>query len=289
MYSNPFAIKAAFPKMTMDSFAADAGSSAFPPAPERASSETGSSDAGGGAVSLFPRRKHGGSPPAKHRTPVTLDYETLESLFDIPQPDAARELGIALTTLKHACRRLGVARWPYSRKRAPPGARALASASSQQSASSDCSTSESSTITALGSQCPDVVDCKVFDASDDDSTDVSVAKLSADSSPEVHSTEHDPVMADPFALDALNEQVEPPHLKTTDLLRFRATRCTPVFLAKPLPRAGQAVFSWQDNIPRSRPDGVWQLHGGWLVPGEELEDEPEFDMVLSRLATVPMT
>jgi hypothetical protein len=225
----------------MESLAADVAS-ASPPAPERASSDTGS-DAGGGAVSLFPRRKHGGSPPAKHRTPVTLDYETLESLFDMPQPDAARELGIALTTLKHACRRLGVARWPYSRKRAPPGARAHASASSQRSASSDCSTNESSTITALGSQCTDdVVHCKVVDASDDDSTEVSVAKLSADSSPEVHSTELDPVMANPFAPDALNEQVESPHLKKSELPRFKTTHCTPVFFAKPLQRAGQAVF-----------------------------------------------
>jgi hypothetical protein len=262
---------------------------ASPTAPERASSDTASSDAGGGAVSLYPRRKHGGCPPAKHRTPVTLDYETLESLFDMPQPDAARELGIALTTLKHACRRLGVTRWPYSRKRATPSARGLASASSQRSASSDCSTTESSTITALGSPYPDdVVDCKALDASHDDSSDVSVAKLSADSSPEVHSTENDPVMADPFALDALNEHVESSHIKKMELHHLQATRCTPTG-AKPLPRGGQALFSWQDNIPRSRPDGVWQLHGAWLVPGEELGDEPEFDMVLSRLATVPMT
>lgn len=270
--------------MTMQAYAiADMRASASPPAPERATSDNGGYDAGGGAVSLFPRRKHGGCPPSKRRTPVTLEYETLESLFGMPQPDAARELGIALTTLKHACRRLGLARWPYSRKRAPPGARAQASAPSERSASSECGT-----ITPLRSPCPDdAIDCNMMDASDDDSTEASVARLSADSSQEVHSTEHDPVMSDPFAPDALNEQVESPHLKNAEFLCLQAMHYAAVTGAKLFPRRG--LFSWQDNIPPSRPDGVWQLHGAWLVPGEDLEDEPEFDMVLSRLATVPIT
>ena len=46
--------------------------------------------------------------------------------------------------------------------------------------------------------------------------------------------------------------------------------------------------AWLDNLPPSRPDGVWQLHATWLKPGEELEVEPEFDAVLARLAATPM-
>jgi len=40
------------------------------------------------------------------------------------QPDAARALGISLTSLKQVCRKLGVARWPYQRLNysAPPNA-----------------------------------------------------------------------------------------------------------------------------------------------------------------------
>ena len=41
--------------------------------------------------------------------------------------------------------------------------------------------------------------------------------------------------------------------------------------------------AWLDNLPPSRPDGVWQLHATWLKPGEELEVEPEFDAVLALL------
>ena len=55
-----------------------------------------------GAVSLFSRDKLGGSPPSEHRALVNLDYQTLEGLFDMPQPDAARELGVAVTTFMHA-------------------------------------------------------------------------------------------------------------------------------------------------------------------------------------------
>ena len=68
---------------------------------------------------LFPRRKQGapgaqrGSP--RSQQPVKLDYQTIQALFGMPQPNAARMLGIALTTLKQVCRRFGIARWPYTR------------------------------------------------------------------------------------------------------------------------------------------------------------------------------
>ena len=68
-------------------------------------------------IHLFPRRKADGgdAPPCKRRTPVLFDRTDLEALFELPQPDAARRLGISLTTLKQACRKLGVKRWPYQR------------------------------------------------------------------------------------------------------------------------------------------------------------------------------
>ena len=45
---------------------------------------------------------------------------------------------------------------------------------------------------------------------------------------------------------------------------------------------------WLDRLPPGRPDGIWQLHAVWLVPGEELPTEPEFDAVLALLAATPM-
>jgi hypothetical protein len=52
-------------------------------------------------VHLFPRRKAGDSIfPEKGRLPVKVDRQTVESMFGVPQPDAARALGISLTSLK---------------------------------------------------------------------------------------------------------------------------------------------------------------------------------------------
>mmetsp|Transcript_20230 Transcript_20230/g.46013 ORF Transcript_20230/g.46013 Transcript_20230/m.46013 type:complete len:177 (-) Transcript_20230:129-659(-) len=47
--------------------------------------------------------------------PVDLDLPTIEGMFHMRQEDAAASLGISLSSLKSACRRLGVRRWPYSR------------------------------------------------------------------------------------------------------------------------------------------------------------------------------
>lgn len=48
---------------------------------------------------------------------MRFDRESFASLFAMPQPDAARKLGICLTSFKRACRKLGLIRWPYSRKK----------------------------------------------------------------------------------------------------------------------------------------------------------------------------
>jgi len=51
----------------------------------------------------------------KGRPPVKVDEGAMRLLFGVPQPLAAKELGISLTALKQICRKLGVVRWPYQR------------------------------------------------------------------------------------------------------------------------------------------------------------------------------
>ena len=67
-------------------------------------------------VQLFPRRKAGDTVhPEKGRQPIKVDLNTIYSMFGMPQPEAARLLGLSLTALKQVCRKLGVSRWPYTR------------------------------------------------------------------------------------------------------------------------------------------------------------------------------
>ena len=54
-------------------------------------------------------------PRRKGRPRVQVDVGAIETLFGIPQPLAAKTLGISLTALKQVCRKMGVARWPYQR------------------------------------------------------------------------------------------------------------------------------------------------------------------------------
>ncbi|EKX46203.1 hypothetical protein GUITHDRAFT_107821 [Guillardia theta CCMP2712] len=46
---------------------------------------------------------------------VELTLNKLEAFYDFRQEDAASLLGISLTSLKSACRQLGLKRWPYTR------------------------------------------------------------------------------------------------------------------------------------------------------------------------------
>jgi hypothetical protein len=46
---------------------------------------------------------------------VVVTLELLESLKGQPLPRAAAALGVSVTALKKACRRLGLARWDYYR------------------------------------------------------------------------------------------------------------------------------------------------------------------------------
>lgn len=106
-------------------------------------------------IHMFPRRKADGVgvPASTRRAPVRFDLADLEALFELPQPDAARKLGISLTALKQACRKLGVQRWPYQRQTAlqwrdeaasGDDEHALEHAGSSQSAASACPTETAS-------------------------------------------------------------------------------------------------------------------------------------------------
>ena len=65
---------------------------------------------------VFPRRKKG-ELERSNSTSLSLTLKDVKGLFHLRQSDAARTLGISLTAMKNACRRLGIWRWPYSRQR----------------------------------------------------------------------------------------------------------------------------------------------------------------------------
>jgi len=46
-------------------------------------------------------------------TKVVLDWETLESCFQLPLYAAAEKLGMSTTTIKKRCRAFGIKRWPH--------------------------------------------------------------------------------------------------------------------------------------------------------------------------------
>jgi len=75
-------------------------------------------------VRMFPRRKKDHIVSASHgfrrneRVPHFLDLSTISTYFSCVQQDAAAELGISVTSLKQACRKLGITRWPGPKRRA---------------------------------------------------------------------------------------------------------------------------------------------------------------------------
>ncbi|EKX44836.1 hypothetical protein GUITHDRAFT_109261 [Guillardia theta CCMP2712] len=70
------------------------------------------------SVLVYPRRKtlQGFLMLYKGARGVSLKASSLQALFHLPQTKAAASLGLSLTAFKSACRRLGIARWPYERK-----------------------------------------------------------------------------------------------------------------------------------------------------------------------------
>ena len=67
-------------------------------------------------VRFFPRRKQGDTEGTLQgrfgRRACVLDAAAIAEYFKCHQSEAARKLGISVTTLKQACRKLGIARWP---------------------------------------------------------------------------------------------------------------------------------------------------------------------------------
>ena len=70
-------------------------------------------------VRIYPRRKAGagGAAPARGRAAMQLSRSALAAWFSIPQAEAAQGLGISLTALKAVCRKLGISRWPFVRRK----------------------------------------------------------------------------------------------------------------------------------------------------------------------------
>ncbi|EKX49895.1 hypothetical protein GUITHDRAFT_104293 [Guillardia theta CCMP2712] len=62
-------------------------------------------------VTINARSRHGLLRKIKS---VQIDLNLLSSMFHMRQDNAARSLGVSLTSLKIACRRLGLSRWPYN-------------------------------------------------------------------------------------------------------------------------------------------------------------------------------
>jgi len=62
------------------------------------------------SVIVFPRKRNKTGP---EEGVIDLSMTSLRPLFQMRQADAAKALGIAASTLKHACRQLGIARWPW--------------------------------------------------------------------------------------------------------------------------------------------------------------------------------
>ena len=72
-----------------------------------------STDTNVGSAIILPRGS--GEAPCNERLkqPVVITCALLQALRDLPMPGAAKSLGVSVTSLKKACRRLGIRRWAY--------------------------------------------------------------------------------------------------------------------------------------------------------------------------------
>lgn len=70
-------------------------------------------------VSLIFTRRRAGQKVRISNEPVALSKKRLQELFDLPLKEAASHLGISMTAMKKACRRMGLERWPYRKVNLP--------------------------------------------------------------------------------------------------------------------------------------------------------------------------
>eukprot|EP00960_Hanusia_phi_P033456 750463-Hanusia_phi.AAC.4 len=63
---------------------------------------------------VFPRRKAG---QLQREKPPVMITELIQRYSELPQQTAAKHLGICVTALKKACRRVGIPRWPFRDQR----------------------------------------------------------------------------------------------------------------------------------------------------------------------------
>mmetsp|Transcript_36522 Transcript_36522/g.85287 ORF Transcript_36522/g.85287 Transcript_36522/m.85287 type:complete len:297 (-) Transcript_36522:427-1317(-) len=82
------------------------------------SGEEGEGHDSGGMSLIFTRRRAGQAARVSNE-PVVLNRKRVQQLFDLPLKDAAALLGISMTALKKACRKIGVERWPYRKVQTP--------------------------------------------------------------------------------------------------------------------------------------------------------------------------
>ena len=229
-------------------------------------------------ISLFPRRKAGEAAERKAKKgeaqPVRFDRKSIEALFGKPQAEAASDLGIALTTLKHLCRKMGIVRWPYQRW--PRGAPARSSSCSAP----DRMPSPSPTPAEWGhaaapaearqNRCGSCFDEEETDGAASEAQTISRQDPSCSRDGEYQVTDTAPTPTPVSSASPGLGATAPGPCSRPELLGYALTG------------------AWLDRLPPSRPDGIWQLHAAWLAPGEELAVEPEFDAVLAHLAATPM-
>jgi hypothetical protein len=64
------------------------------------------------SLKIYPRCKQVDG-QVQHPQPVVLSLMTLEEYFSLPLNEAAKKLGVCETSLKCACRKIGIKKWPY--------------------------------------------------------------------------------------------------------------------------------------------------------------------------------
>ncbi|EKX42459.1 hypothetical protein GUITHDRAFT_111432 [Guillardia theta CCMP2712] len=79
--------------------------------PEAGETSTGSARASASMAMVCPRKRKDCT--ERWDEPVLLTRELLESYFDWPLAAVSKDLGICQTSIKKACRKLGIAKWPF--------------------------------------------------------------------------------------------------------------------------------------------------------------------------------